>query len=149
MASSPLSDRQQLFVELYFRTGCNALEAYKRAGYSAKTAEHNSSRLMALPKIQRAIAQMQRHNARRSAMSREEFLAHMEGIIRNHMNPARDRVYAGVVWSRATGNDRPQAGDGRHLDLDDLSAMPTEQLMQSVNRRLVAIAPPRPQIIDV
>lgn len=52
--TAELNDREQLFV-LEFLKDRNALQAYIRAGYSAKTAHVGSAKMMAKPKIKAAI----------------------------------------------------------------------------------------------
>lgn len=61
-----MTARQEAFIRAYIETG-NEREAAIRAGYSAKTASQQASRLLAMPEIQRRRVEMERELYKKSA----------------------------------------------------------------------------------
>lgn len=60
--TAKLTEKQQRFVEEYL-IDLNATQAAIRAGYSAKTADQQGSRMLANVKVQQAISVLQWQNA--------------------------------------------------------------------------------------
>jgi hypothetical protein len=86
-----LTDQQKSFVEEYLACW-NAAEAARRAGYSAKTARHQASRLLTIANIRAVIDK----RLTEKAMSADEVLARLTEIARADL---RD-----ILRVDATGN---------------------------------------------
>lgn len=73
VALAPLTPKQAVFVQEYLRD-LNATAAATRAGYSAKTAQEQASRLLSNVMIQAAIAQAQAARAQRTQVDSDRVL---------------------------------------------------------------------------
>jgi phage terminase small subunit len=69
-----LTDKQQRFVEEYL-IDLNATQAAIRAGYSEKTAQEQSSRLLSNVMVQKALAESSRQRAEKTGITAEWVLA--------------------------------------------------------------------------
>lgn len=82
----PLSAKQQSFVESYFTCGWNATEAARRAGYSAKTAQEQGSRLLSNVVVRAQIDV----RLKEQAMGADEVLARLSGHARGSVEDFLD-----------------------------------------------------------
>lgn len=71
---SELSERQKLFVEYYLANGFNATQAAISAGYSAKTAREQSSKLLTKLNIQKAVGKEQEKTSKKLEITRESLI---------------------------------------------------------------------------
>ena len=69
--STPLRDRQETFCQLIAPGKLSATEAYRQAGYSDKTAEAGSSRLLTIVKVKWRIAYIRAVRACKDGITRE------------------------------------------------------------------------------
>ena len=76
-----LDDRQEKFCRLYVKNGRNASDAYRKAGYNAKTgvAAH-ASRLLARDNIQAYVAEFRRYYDRLNESSEKGVLEKMREL---------------------------------------------------------------------
>jgi len=79
---SELSEKQKLFCNIYLKNGMNAKRAYIQAGYSEKTAEQASSRLLSNVKVSEYIALKQQKTAKKLDIDREFILKELLDIKR-------------------------------------------------------------------
>lgn len=76
-AKTELTPRQQRFVQEYLQDH-NGTQAAIRAGYSAKTAKQQGSRLLAEPHIQAAVRAGQQKVAKKAEISVDSLMAELE-----------------------------------------------------------------------
>jgi phage terminase small subunit len=81
MTAAPLTDKQQRFVEEYL-IDLNATQAAIRAGYSAKTAEQQGSRLLRNVQVQQAVREGQEKRSGRVQLSQDEVLLELRRLYR-------------------------------------------------------------------
>ncbi len=76
-----LDDRQEKFCRLYVKNGGNASDAYRKAGYNAKTgvAAH-ASRLLARDKVQAYVVEFRRYYDRLNESSEKGVLEKMREL---------------------------------------------------------------------
>lgn len=79
MAEHPLRGRREVFVREYL-TGCTAMQAAIRAGYSEKTATQTGSRLLKEPAIREALAAGRRKTAELLELARVEVIRQYQRI---------------------------------------------------------------------
>ncbi|ACR15021.1 TerS [Burkholderia phage BcepIL02] len=75
-----LTDRQQRFVDEYL-IDLNATKAAERAGYSAKTAQEQSSRLLSKPHVQAAIAEAKARRAARVEIDQDRIVRELWNVL--------------------------------------------------------------------
>lgn len=74
--------RQQRFADAYLANGGNATEAAVAAGYSPRTAKQQGSRLLTNADLSAYIDERRAADSEQARMDRDEFLSHLEGLIR-------------------------------------------------------------------
>jgi phage terminase small subunit len=74
-----LTDRQQRFVEEYL-IDLNATQAAVRAGYSAKTADQQGSRMLANVKVQQAVAEQMAERSKRTGINQDRVVMELARI---------------------------------------------------------------------
>ena len=74
-----LTDRQQQFVDEYL-IDLNATQAAIRAGYSVKTAQEQSSRLLSNVMVQRVIAEKMAERSRRTGVNQDRVVLELAKI---------------------------------------------------------------------
>lgn len=74
-----LTDRQQQFVDEYL-IDLNATQAAIRAGYSAKTADVQGSRMLGNVKVQQAIAERMADRSRRTGVNQDRVVLELAKI---------------------------------------------------------------------
>lgn len=74
-----LTDRQQQFVDEYL-IDLNATQAAIRAGYSVKTAQEQSSRLLSNVMVQKAIAEKMAERSRRTGVNQDRVVLELAKI---------------------------------------------------------------------
>ena len=79
-----LSTRERRFVSEFMACG-NATEAYRRAGYSEKSADANAARLRVKESIRTAIAKAEQERWKRLQMTGDEALARLAHMGRSDM----------------------------------------------------------------
>jgi phage terminase small subunit len=84
LAVNPLTPKQQLFVMEYV-VDLNGKQAAIRAGYSAKTAEVQASRLLSHVKVQTAVRQAQESLVERVELSQEWVIDRLREIVERSM----------------------------------------------------------------
>ena len=83
--TQPLTPKQQLFV-LEYLVDLNGKQAAIRAGYSAKTAEVQASRLLSHVKVQAAVQQAQESLVARVEISQEWVIDRLREIVERSMD---------------------------------------------------------------
>lgn len=78
---SRLTPKQQAFCQQYL-VDLNGKKAAVRAGYSARTAEFQASRLLSLVKVQQFLQQLQAEARKRTDITKDEILAELANILR-------------------------------------------------------------------
>ena len=76
---SDLTDKQARFVEEYL-VDLNATQAAIRAGYSARTAQEQGSRLLSNVKVSDAVASAQKARSERTGITAEQVINHLGAI---------------------------------------------------------------------
>lgn len=74
-----LTDKQQCFVDEYL-IDLNATQAAIRAGYSAKTADQQGSRMLANVKVKQAIAERMAERSRRTGVNQDRVVIELAKI---------------------------------------------------------------------
>lgn len=77
-----LNVRQQRFADAYLANGGNATEAAIAAGYSARTAKQQGSRLLTNADLGAYIQERRAEESQLARMERDELLGHLEALIR-------------------------------------------------------------------
>ena len=77
--TAKLTEKQQRFVEEYL-IDLNATQAAIRAGYSAKTADQQGSRMLANVKVQQAIAEHMAERSRRTGVNQDRVVLELAKI---------------------------------------------------------------------
>ena len=99
-----LNDRQRKFAE-GVASGLAAVEAYKQAGYSPRTAEANASRLMENDGVKAYLEELREENREMSRVNRKDVLERLFEIM---LQDERDRVPAAVQICRMQGYNEPE-----------------------------------------
>lgn len=79
MRVAKLTDKQQLFVDEYL-IDLNATQAAIRAGYSAKTADQQGSRLLANVKVKQAVAEKQAQRSKRTGVNQDRVVLELAKV---------------------------------------------------------------------
>lgn len=74
-----LTVKQRMFVEEYL-IDLNATQAAIRAGYSAKTADQQGSRMLANVKVQQAIAERMAERSKRTGVNQDRVVLELSKI---------------------------------------------------------------------
>lgn len=74
-----LTDKQQRFVDEYL-IDLNATQAAIRAGYSAKTADQQGSRMLANVKIKQAVAEKQAQRSKRTGVNQDRVVLELAKV---------------------------------------------------------------------
>lgn len=99
-----LNDRQRKFAE-GVASGLAAVEAYKQAGYSPRTAESNASRLMENEGVKTYLEELRKENREMSKASREQV---QDRLFEIGMSEDKDRVPAFSLLCRMQGYLEPE-----------------------------------------
>lgn len=83
--SSALTPKQQRFVDEYL-VDLNATKAAERAGYSVKTAQEQSSRLLSKPHVQAAIAEAKARRAARVEVDQDAIVRELLNVFHADAN---------------------------------------------------------------
>lgn len=102
-----LNVRQQRFADAYLANGGNATEAAIAAGYSAKTAKQQGSRLLTNADLAAYIQERRDEETELARMDRDEFLAHLEELIRADLRDVAewDRDSVDLIASEELGDE--------------------------------------------
>lgn len=79
MRVAKLTDKQQRFVDEYL-IDLNATQAAIRAGYSAKTADQQGSRMLANVKIKQAVAEKQAQRSKRTGVNQDRVILELAKV---------------------------------------------------------------------
>lgn len=74
-----LTDKQQRFVDEYL-IDLNATQAAIRAGYSAKTADQQGSRMLANVKVKQAVAEKQAQRSKRTGVNQDRVILELAKV---------------------------------------------------------------------
>ncbi len=124
---SKLSDRQRIFAREYM-VDLNAMQAAVRAGYSARSANNNTWRLMKNPTVAEEIERLMAEKVKKIEMTEEEILQELTAIAR-----ANAADFAEVEAREATD----KAGNP-HVVLE-MDLKPTRELPPDKRRALAGI----------
>ena len=97
-----LTDKQWRFVEEYL-IDLNATQAAIRAGYSAKTADQQGSRMLANVKVQQAIAERMAERSKRTGVNQDRVVLELSKIAFLKMTDVVDRN--GAIKQDASEDD--------------------------------------------
>ena len=100
--TAKLTEKQQRFVEEYL-IDLNATQAAIRAGYSAKTADQQGSRLLANVKVQQAIAERMAERSKRTGVNQDRVVLELSKIAFLKMTDVVDRN--GAIKQDASEDD--------------------------------------------
>lgn len=79
MRVAKLTDKQQCFVDEYL-IDLNATQAAIRAGYSAKTADQQGSRMLANVKVKQAVAEKQAQRSKRTGVNQDRVVLELAKV---------------------------------------------------------------------
>lgn len=96
-----LTEKQKRFADCYIETG-NATEAYKRAGYEAKGARANASRLIANDNIRAYIDECVAKKDSERIAKQDEVLAYLSSVMRGE---EEEQVLRGIGEGAQTIDD--------------------------------------------
>ena len=88
---SKLTQKQRIFVNEYL-IDLNATQAAVRAGYSTKTAQEHSSRLLSKVMIQAAITERMKDREVRTGITQDAVIADIEAIKQDAMRQVADKA---------------------------------------------------------
>ena len=142
MKANGLSDRQELFCQLYASDPC-ATRAAEKAGYSKRTAGQQGGRLLKNVQVRKRIMALQRAQAGARIADAREISETMTSVLRDPEAPSGSRLRAGELLLRAGGQfliddepvDEPEDGDGgtriiapwvRQIDLEPFNSIKLE-----------------------
>lgn len=121
---SRISAIQQRFIDEYLLC-CNGTQAAIHAGYSARTAQQQASRLLRQPQIKSSIEARQQQASRATQISLHDLLAELElarvqALENGHCGAA---ISATMSKAKLLGLDSPQArpNEQNNEDFDRLS----------------------------
>lgn len=97
-----LTEKQQRFVDEYL-IDLNATQAAIRAGYSAKTADQQGSRLLTNVKVQQAIAERMAERSKRTGINQDRVVLELAKIALVNMSDIVDNY--GKIKDTATADD--------------------------------------------
>lgn len=97
-----LTVKQRMFVEEYL-IDLNATQAAIRAGYSAKTADQQGSRMLANVKVQQAIAERMAERSKRTGVNQDRVVLELSKIAFLKMTDVVDRN--GAIKQDASEDD--------------------------------------------
>lgn len=97
-----LNPKQRQFVYEYM-IDYNAKKAAIRAGYSEKTAQVQSSRLLSLDKVKKLVHELEQKQINKLIADRNERLQVLTDIMRNPGKETRDRIKAVDVLNKMMG----------------------------------------------
>lgn len=97
-----LTEKQQRFVDEYL-IDLNATQAAIRAGYSAKTADQQGSRMLANVKVQQAIAERMAERSKRTGVNQDRVVLELSKIAFLKMTDVVDRN--GAIKQDASEDD--------------------------------------------
>ena len=97
-----LTVKQRMFVEEYL-IDLNATQAAIRAGYSAKTADQQGSRMLANVKVQQAIAERMAERSKRTGVNQDRVVLELAKIAFVRMTDVVDRN--GAIKQDASEDD--------------------------------------------
>ena len=97
-----LTVKQRMFVEEYL-IDLNATQAAIRAGYSAKTADQQGSRMLANVKVQQAIAERMAERSKRTGVNQDRVVLELSKIAFLKMTDVVDRN--GAIKKDASEDD--------------------------------------------
>ena len=107
-----LSEREKRFCELY-AGGKSGAEAAREAGYSAKSAKVQSSRLLTKDNVKEHLRLLSSQIEKASIASAEEALETITGILRDNTSKDSDRLKAATMILKASGTmTAPATDDG-------------------------------------
>ena len=103
-----LNEKQQRFIDEYL-VDLNATQAAIRAGYSAKTAKQQGSRLLTHADIQAAVTERQEQRAERVQVSQDYVLSSILEVMQRgkQASPVLDRNGEQVMTELPTGEVAP------------------------------------------
>lgn len=128
-----LPPKQELFVVEYL-VDLNATAAAIRAGYSAKTAQEQSSRLLTKPAIRAAVDAAKAKAVEKVEITVEKVLrdledARVKSLDAGQFSPA-------VRASELQGKYLKMFFDGHQIEAAGIAAIPTDQLLTSLRELL-------------
>lgn len=97
-----LTEKQQRFVDEYL-IDLNATQAAIRAGYSAKTADVQGSRMLGIVKVQQAIAERMAERSKRTGINQDRVVLELAKIALVNMTDIVDNY--GKIKDTATADD--------------------------------------------
>lgn len=101
--TAKLTEKQQRFVEEYL-IDLNATQAAIRAGYSAKTADQQGSRLLANVKVQQAISVAMAERSKRTGINQDRVVLELARIAFVNIEDVVD-TDTGEILSNASRDD--------------------------------------------
>lgn len=103
-----LSLKQKKFCEYYVELG-NASQAAIKAGYSAKDAKRQGSRLLTVSEIRAYIEELTKADEKRRMASAEEVLEFFAEVMRNKEEATKNRLKAAENLAKRLGLDKEKA----------------------------------------
>lgn len=108
-----LTEKQQLFVNEYL-IDLNATQAAIRAGYSAKTADVQGSRMLGTVKVQQAISEAMAERSKRTGVNQDRVVLELAKIAFVKMTDIVDNQ--GRIKSSATEDDLACIGSMKYKE---------------------------------
>lgn len=115
---SDLTEKQQRFVEEYV-VDLNGTQAAIRAGYSANTANEQSSQLLAKLNVRRAVEKLQREIAQRLGLTAEKVLTEMSYLAFSNMGDYLQCTSGGDPYFDYSGTSREQRSALSEVTVED------------------------------
>ena len=102
MRVAKLTDKQRRFVDEYL-IDLNATQAAIRAGYSAKTADQQGSRMLANVKVKQAVAEKQAQRSKRTGVNQDRVVLELAKVAFAKMTDIVDSK--GIIKEDASPDD--------------------------------------------
>jgi len=109
-----LTRRQQIFVDRYLESGA-PYKAALAAGYSPKSAYKHAYKLLATPKIRKAIEIHQKALRLRNKVTQDYFVTNLKKIVDSNFAKISDRIAALSLLARVTGFIKEKAPESKQL----------------------------------
>lgn len=113
-----MNERQKRFSEFYAASG-NAAQAAREAGYSERTARSIGQHLLTKVDIQKYVHELQEEMRASRVADAEEVRGILSDIIRDEGAKKSDRIKAGSVLLRASGEMVPPSARRQSITDDD------------------------------
>lgn len=147
MKKVPLTAKQQRFVDEYLKD-LNATQAAKRAGYSAKTAQEQGSRLLSNVMVAAVVAQGQKKLADKAGVTAEKIVAELAKLGFSNMSDYLSVNSEGSPYVDLSALDHDKWAAVGEVTVDHINKRDGEET-RTVERVKFKLADKRAALVDL